>query len=252
MCICLVFFCSKTLELLRLLELRSANITLQLNEYAKTVICADIATSLLDIAIDMEQAVKLSTLRKSHYTKQKRMIEKLLDLNRIVGVNDICVQLGMTEVSQKANELLDLYKTVMAKECAGDENDFIHPQYAAMAVFVAAKILKQKVSKAKILSFSNLRQSQWQQLELRWNKFLAKHYKETAHKKQIICIGESKGDNKKAESCVGIKRSTATIEDYEKWKRRMLAMAEEKLRSEQEGCKDGESDTDKENLILGM
>ncbi|XP_054738239.1 origin recognition complex subunit 6 [Anastrepha obliqua] len=250
---------SKTLELLRLLDLRSANAPLQLNEYAKTVLCADIAADLLGTAFDMEQAIKLSSLRKSHYTKHKRMIEKLLDLNKIVGVNDICVQLNVTEVSQKANELLGLYKAIMAKEGTGDENDLIHPQYAAMAVFQAAKILKQKVSKVKILSFSNLRTTQWQQLELRWNKFLTKHYQDkTENNKLKSRIKESMEDSEctaakvKSKSCVDDKKCSATaVEDYEEWKKRMLQMAEEQLKSQLDQEED-EQEFDKENLILGM
>ncbi|XP_014091197.2 origin recognition complex subunit 6 [Bactrocera oleae] len=249
---------SKTLELLRILELRSANAPLQLNEYAKTVLCADIATTVLGIACDMEQNVKLSTLRKSHYIKHKRMIEKILDVNKIVGVNDICVQLNMTEVSQKAVELLEWYKTVMAKESANDENDLIHPQYAAMAVFQAAKILKQKCSKAKIMSFSNLRPTQWQQLELRWNKFLTKYYKETSDKNQRLRVGELNEESEsntellKSQSCVeSKKRLASSVEDYEKWKKRILAKAQDQLRYQLNEQED-EIGIDKENLILGM
>ncbi|XP_036334235.1 origin recognition complex subunit 6 [Rhagoletis pomonella] len=246
---------SKTLELLRLLELRSANVPLQLNEYAKTVLCVDVAAELVGIAFDMEQALKLSSLRKSHYTKHKRMIEKLLDLNKIVGVNDICVQLNMTEVSQKANELLELYKTVMKEESAGDENDLIHPQYAAMAVFQAAKMLKHKVSKSKILSFSNLRPTQWQQLELRWNKFLTKHYKDKTDKKlktRLVELIEDSENSVANAKCCGdsTKRSAPAVEDYEKWKKRILHMAEEQLK-EQLNEKEN-NDLDKENIILGL
>ncbi|XP_018796562.1 PREDICTED: origin recognition complex subunit 6 [Bactrocera latifrons] len=245
---------SKTLELLRILELRSANAPLQLNEYAKTVLCADIATTVLGIACDVEQNVKLSTLRKSHYNKHKRMIEKILDVNKIVGVNDICVQLNMTEVSQKAVELLELYKTIIAKESANDENDLIHPQYAAMAVFQAAKILKQKSSKAKIMSFSNLRPTQWQHLELRWNKFLTKYYKETSDKRQRLRVGESNEGTEilKSQSCVeNKKRLASSVEDYEQWKKRILEKAEEQLRHQLNEQED-KLEIDKENLILGM
>ncbi|XP_011184216.2 origin recognition complex subunit 6 [Zeugodacus cucurbitae] len=245
---------SKTLELLRILELRSANAPLQLNEYAKTVLCADIATTVLGIACDMEQNVKLSTLRKSHYIKHKRIIEKILDVNKIVGVSDICVQLSMTEASQKATELLELYKTIMAKESANDENDLIHPQYAAMAVFQAAKILKQKCSKPKIMSFSNLRPTQWQQLELRWNKFLTKHYKETTDKKSKLRVEEAENNIEisKSQSCVeSVKRLTSSVEDYDKWKKRILEKAEAQLRCQLNEQED-ENGIDKENLILGM
>lgn len=197
-------------------------------------------------------------MRKSHYLKHKRMIEKILDVNKIVGVNDICVQLNMTEVSQKATKLLELYKSVMAKESANDENDLIHPQYAAMAVFQAARILKQKFSKPKLMSFSNLRPTQWQQLELRWNKILTKYYKETSDKEQNLHVGElnkvdeSNADISKSQSSVeSIKRLASSVEDYEKWKKRILAKAEEQLKYQLNEQED-ENGIDKENINLGM
>lgn len=186
------------------------------------------------------------------------MIEKILDVNKIVGVNDICVQLNMTEVSQKATKLLELYKSVMAKESANDENDLIHPQYAAMAVFQAARILKQKFSKPKLMSFSNLRPTQWQQLELRWNKILTKYYKETSDKEQNLHVGElnkvdeSNADISKSQSSVeSIKRLASSVEDYEKWKKRILAKAEEQLKYQLNEQED-ENGIDKENINLGM
>lgn len=42
----------KTTELVRLLELRSTNVALQINEYGKIVLCADIAATLMGIAFD--------------------------------------------------------------------------------------------------------------------------------------------------------------------------------------------------------
>lgn len=42
----------KTTELVRLLELRSTNVPLQVNEYGKIVICGDLAASLLSVAFD--------------------------------------------------------------------------------------------------------------------------------------------------------------------------------------------------------
>ncbi|XP_037898445.1 origin recognition complex subunit 6 [Glossina fuscipes] len=42
----------KTSELMRLLELKSANIPLQINEYAKIVISGDIAAKVLGVACD--------------------------------------------------------------------------------------------------------------------------------------------------------------------------------------------------------
>uniref|UniRef100_A0A1I8M4H2 Origin recognition complex subunit 6 n=1 Tax=Musca domestica TaxID=7370 RepID=A0A1I8M4H2_MUSDO len=225
----------KTTELVRLLELRSTNVPLQINEYGKIVLCGDIAATLLGIAFDKEQALKLSGLRKSHYTNHKRMIEKLLDLNKLVGVNDICIQLNLQEVKKKADELLELYRKVVASE--QNDVDDTHPQYASMAVFMACKLCQKKVSKTKIMPFSNLRPTQWQQLEQRWEKLIAKHYKNTMDSK--LKVDEENNDENKENGTDKGKGDTKKerrieIEDYEKWKKRMLEMAKAKLKEEEQ------------------
>jgi len=213
----------KATELIRLLELRSTNVPLQINEYGKIVLCVDLASSLLDIGFEKEQALKLSGLRKSHYVNNKRMFEKLLDLNKIPSVNDICIQLSLNEVARKAEELLTLFKAL-----AGENPDADHPQYAAMAVFYACRLLKKKVSKTKIMPFSNLRPSQFQQLEHQWERMIEKHYKEINVASRLNEEVEVHKD--KTVSEMKQKSQKPEIEDYEKWKSRMLSLAEAKLK----------------------
>ncbi|XP_017044987.1 origin recognition complex subunit 6 [Drosophila ficusphila] len=217
----------KTTELVRLLELRSTNVPLQINEYGKIVLCADIASCLLGIGFDKEQALKLSGLRKSHYQNNKRMFEKLLDLNKLASVNDICVQLGLNEVARKAEELMTLFRGVAATE----DTDTNHPQYATMAVFQACRLLKKKVSKTKLMPFSNLRPTQFQQLEQQWDRMIAKHYKEVKLGPSFDLEGklkESQQENIKGQEANKAQKPQA--EDYEKWKARMLSAAQAKLK----------------------
>lgn len=183
----------------------------------------DLASSLLGIAFDKQQAIKLSALRKTHYETNKRMFEKLLDLSKIPSVNDICVQLSVNEVTQKSDELLTLFKSVVGKNPDAD-----HPQYAAMAVYQACRLLGKKVSKSKLMSFSNLRAMQWQQLSQQWERMMAKHYitNNNASKltDQIEPIPTISSITK------SVKNQKAEVEDYEKWKSRMLALAQAQLK----------------------
>lgn len=162
------------------------------------------------------------------------MFEKLLDLNKVVNVNDICIQLGLNEVTKKAHELLELYKFTVANESA--DNDVSHPQYAAMAVFQACKLSKKKISKPKILSFSNLRPTQWTQLELRWDKFIIKHEKDLFKHKLQKQDTDNKDEFQKTKfHSSGEKRQKVAsgVEDYDIWKKRILEMAELKLKDQQ-------------------
>ncbi|XP_065370376.1 origin recognition complex subunit 6 [Calliphora vicina] len=253
----------KTTELVRLLDLRSTNVPLQINEYGKIVLCADIAANLMGIPFDKEQALKLSGLRKSHYANNKRMFEKLLDLNKLVGVNDICIQLSLNQVNKKAEELLDLYRNVIASEQSTDV-DMSHPQYAAMAVFMACKLSKQKVSKSKLMPFSNLKPSQWQQLEQRWEKFMTKHYNDAMDNKLKKQNSDNQAtaatDDDSSKKIQVDQKMRTEIEDYEKWKKRMLAMAQAKLKEQEADSESSEQmDNPKDieftdvidNMILG-
>ncbi|KAH8399527.1 hypothetical protein KR222_010814 [Zaprionus bogoriensis] len=216
----------KTTELIRLLELRSSNVPLHINEYGKIVLCMDLACSLLGIGFDKVQALKLSALRKSHYENNKRMFEKLLDLNKLLNANHICVQLGLNGAAQKADELLALFKAV-----SGENSDADHPQYPAMAVFHACRLLRIKVSKSKLMAFSNLRPTQWQQLEQQWQHMITKHHKE-------INITSKLKDQIELSTCISVSKKKdnqrVDVEDYEKWKSRMLEMAKTKLNEKPE------------------
>lgn len=182
----------------------------------------DLASSLLGVAFDKQQAIKLSALRKTHYESNKRMFEKLLDLNKIPSVNDICVQLSVNEVTQKSDELLALFKSVVGKNPDAD-----HPQYAAMAVYQACRLLGKKVSKSKLMSFSNLRAMQWQQLSQQWERMMAKHYSENNASKLTDKIEPIPAMPTVTKS---VKNQKTEVEDYEKWKSRMIALAQDQLR----------------------
>lgn len=210
-----------------MLELRSTNVPLQINEYGKIVLCTDIACSLLDIGFDKEQALKLSALRKTHYANNKRMFEKLLELNRLASIKDICVQLSLNEVAHKAEDILALFKKV-----AREDVDPEHPQYAAMAVFHACRLMKKKVSKPKLMPFSNLRPTQWQQLDQQWDRMIAKHLNDTniaagLNNKLVLQEEQNILTTKKKSS------EKVEIEEYEKWKSRMLKLAEAKLKEQE-------------------
>lgn len=182
----------------------------------------DLASSLLGVAFDKQQAIKLSALRKTHYESNKRMFEKLLDLNKIPSVNDICVQLSVNEVTQKSDELLALFKSVVGKNPDAD-----HPQYAAMAVYQACRLLGKKVSKSKLMSFSNLRAMQWQQLSQQWERMMAKHYCENNASKLTDTIEPIPTMPTVTKI---VKNQKTEVEDYEKWKSRMIALAQDQLR----------------------
>ncbi|XP_053688659.1 origin recognition complex subunit 6 [Sabethes cyaneus] len=222
----------KSTELLRLLQIKSVGSVANLGDYAKAIICVDLACSLLGLPFDAESAVKLSGLKKTAYANNRRTLEKLLDINQVIGINEICIQLGLHQAQKEATALLDSYRKYSGG--ANGEVDFTHPQYAAMALFLACKRLKIKPPKAKLIAFSHLKPTLWSLLEKNWEKFLASASNMDAAKgkqraKDEIMPAVEQVTQKQSN---GLKHSSPEkIEPYGNWKKRMLEKAYRELKS---------------------
>lgn len=59
-------------------------------------------------------------------------IEKILELNKLLTVANLCIQLNCTDAKELAEEVLKQYTLDL------NENN-THPQYVAAAVYVACK-----------------------------------------------------------------------------------------------------------------
>nr|XP_040237289.2 origin recognition complex subunit 6 [Anopheles coluzzii] len=228
----------KATELQRLLEIRSSSGMMStLGDYAKATICIDLASSLLGLPFDTDTALKLSGLRKTAYANGRRTLEKVLDINKTLGIGEICVQVGVTQVQQEAATLLEAYKQYAGQGGAGI--DFSHPQYATMAVFQACKRQKVKPPKTKLLPFSHLKPAQWSMLEKNWEKFLATGAADMGPKgantrgvvvKELAARGEEEEQANGGGSSAARKHaSPEKIEPYQSWKKRMLEKAYREL-----------------------
>uniref|UniRef100_A0A182IK57 Uncharacterized protein n=1 Tax=Anopheles atroparvus TaxID=41427 RepID=A0A182IK57_ANOAO len=226
----------KSTELQRLLDIRSSSgMTTNLGDYAKATLCIDIAAGLLGLPFDSETALKLSGLRKTAYNNGRRTLEKILDINKTIGINEICVQLGLNQVQKEATGLLDAYKRYAG---ASSDIDFTHPQYATMAVFQACRRQKVRVAKLKLVPFSHLKATQWNLLEKNWEKFLdsVDHKSKSGVKEQKGAQEpnsngpEARSRSGEAGTSSGRKHaSPEKIEPYHNWKKRMLEKAYREL-----------------------
>lgn len=154
------------------------------------------------------------------------MIEKILDLNRPLTINDICLKLGVQELCTKAKELLAVYKNYVEVT----EDEILHPQYSTMAVYQASKIRKYKISKQKITSLSHLKPVQWTNLEKKWDKFINENPNLKADLSLETKIKVKKSEeNQRPTPPVTAKKAAVAIEPYEDWKARIIAYASAKL-----------------------
>ncbi|XP_055534093.1 origin recognition complex subunit 6 [Wyeomyia smithii] len=226
----------KSTELLRLLQIKSVGSSANLGDYAKAIICIDLACSLLGLPpCDSEALVRLSGLKKTAYANNRRTLEKLLDISQVIGINEICIQLGLHQAQKEATVLLDSYKKYIGG--ADGEVDFTHPQYAAMALYQACKRLKIKPPKSKLVAFSHLKPTLWTLLEKNWDKFLANasktHVLKSKQSQPVEMMEPAKETTQVPIN--GLKHSSPEkIEPYGNWKKRMLEKAYRELKSLQE------------------
>lgn len=154
------------------------------------------------------------------------MLEKALDLNHNVGVNEICLKHGVSEAKKLATESLIKYQNYCSTTDKIND-DFSHPQYAAVAVFCACKKLKVKVQKQKLVGESLLKPQQWKALEKRFEKVL--EAEEVSKGKQSGSeVTKTKGasdEGKEPDKTLKKRFLTLENEDYEHWKTRILKKA---------------------------
>ncbi|XP_050080862.1 origin recognition complex subunit 6 [Anopheles maculipalpis] len=226
----------KATELQRLLAIRSSSGAMaNIGDYAKATLCIDLASSLLGLPFDTETALKLSGLKKPSYANGRRTLEKILDINKILGIGEICVQVGLSQVQKEATALLEAYKRYAGDQ--GGVTDFTHPQYATMAVFQACKRQKIKPPKTKLVPLSHLKPAQWTMLEKNWDKFLSTVPLDTKQPKTQDVRQDSDSIREKAQeasshgdSGAGRKHpSPEKLEPYQNWKKRMLEKAYREL-----------------------
>lgn len=104
---------------------------------------------------------------KSKYIQQRRNVEKLLEINKQLSINEICVKLNLNKkVSADATQLISMYRKYSR------DKDLNHPQYIAIAIYFSCKSNKTKVKKTDLLEIGQLKSPQWTILEQEWSKWL--------------------------------------------------------------------------------
>ncbi|XP_055705674.1 origin recognition complex subunit 6 [Phlebotomus papatasi] len=208
----------------RLLHLKQNSMTSGIGEIAKIVICTDLAASEMGLSFDTELGQKLCGLRKGLYANNRRIVQKLIGNSKSIGIPALCLQLGLpSQIQETAADELQKYLTYMTR--INQDIDRKHPQYAAITLFKIAQMRKIKVSKTSFASSCSLKTDQWKMLEESWEKY-ARDSKEKVRSREektdqdVEMVEETPKEGNNAEE----------IEDYEVWKKRILARAYENLR----------------------
>lgn len=171
-----------------------------------------------------QTALKLSGFKKPSYLNHRRICEKLLDLSKPIGVAEICVQLGLTEIQDACKSILDNFLNSIESGMRA------HPQYASMAVYQVCRMKRIRIQKTKLISYSHLKSNQWAMLEKTWENWAKqnadklKEFQSTgktlSKNKDDPETGSSDAAGKSDKSCV-----TQPVEEFDDWRKRVLDKA---------------------------
>ncbi|CAB3369214.1 Hypothetical predicted protein [Cloeon dipterum] len=220
---------SKAKEMERLIETKKS---FSVDASLQSILCLHVAASMKGADFDKNLAIKLSASSKKTYNAKLYMLEKLLDVQPLTSVKEMCLKLGAMEAHAEADKL----KKCFDQLCQDDHED--HPMYSAGAVFVVAKSQKISVEKAKIVE---LARTSWTKLESVIEKMKKlfesgqtssskKTQKQKKHALQEIL--DNIADNSIDEDNKTRKEEEVKSdddEDYEVWRKRMIKEAHEEL-----------------------
>uniref|UniRef100_A0A7G3AS90 Protein TEX261 n=1 Tax=Lutzomyia longipalpis TaxID=7200 RepID=A0A7G3AS90_LUTLO len=185
----------------------------------------NLAATAMGLPFNTETGIKICGTRKSIYMNYRRIIQKLIGTTKIIGIPELCLQMGLPSgVQEAATEKLPKYLEYMTK--IKQTVDREHPQYAGIVLYQIAKQRKVKVSRMRFTQACNLRSEQWKILEDSWEK-----YEKNSKANELPRAKENTTEDVEMK-CEGKKEASTGLEseDYEVWKERILARAYENLR----------------------
>lgn len=160
-----------------------------MNDTVKIILSIDCAANSCGNEFDHDQAIKLSSLKKKDYNRQKELFEKLLDISKELSLTEICAQLELNDaIKNCATRLLTEFKKKQVYT-----ND-VHSQkfLSSMAIYQSCKLKKCKTLhiKPKLIHISKLSLKLWKQLEQEWNEWIHK-FSPLSDCKKINCSSET-------------------------------------------------------------
>lgn len=156
--------------MLEMIKIKCSEILKHINNNAQVIFCLDICCEVLNIPFcEPSLAEQYSCQKKSAYKKNRKILLKVLDLNKKMTIDDVIRKLGITNSSAVEKMAKEIFKTYMTQQAY--ENQDIDPSVFVMSVYFACKFENVKIAKKNVLNLSNLTHSQWGTMEKSWDKW---------------------------------------------------------------------------------
>jgi len=144
------------LEYQRTIQAKQANLGVSSN--FQSVLCLHLAAVQTGKSVDNRLMVKLASAKsKPHYVSVYQNAEKILELDKVLSVQEVCVQLGVSHVSERAAKVLSSYEEHL-KATFGEarflDTNLSRSRYPCAAVSTACKITGEKIEFGKLCEIS--------------------------------------------------------------------------------------------------
>ncbi|XP_062501583.1 origin recognition complex subunit 6-like [Corticium candelabrum] len=232
---CSVF--NRTVELLRLVELKCCQSAVMLSNNCRAVVCLELAAEENNEPLSRTEAIRISGQKKKTYESAYQTIEKMLGLRARLGIHELAVQCGCSEVRELAQSLMTQYeKNIRANLSVSRQNDLdlSQPIFAIAALQVAAKKQKVWVDKKRLVSHVGRKKAALTKIISEMEECVKQidNKKQQKQSSQLFDCLEVSGDEENdvhASKKQCIESEELLLEDYEIWKARILAAAEQAI-----------------------
>ena len=216
-------------ELQRTLTAKQSSLGVSLNY--SCVVCLHLAAAEAGKSVDIKNMIKTAGARsKPHYLQTYQNAESVLQIENVLSVQEVTVQLGVSQVAELAASNLALYTghlTQSLGQLAAANINLARPVYPCAAVAAAAKIRGEKVDQTKLTDLSRAKKKDLQDIVEEMLKLQPKTEKSGSKRgldlMDKIMGADVTGDKENQDSAAQTKREKIQEGDYdddgfEEWK----------------------------------
>lgn len=220
---------SQAAEYSRTLQAKQAG--LGVSGTVQSVVCLHLAASQRGQPLDTKNMIRLAGAKsKPHYLGILQNAEKILQLEQVLSIQEICVQMSVSQVSETAGTMMSSYETHL-KQTLGETKfsnlNLSRAVYPCAAVVAAAKLRGEKIDQGKVADLSRVKKKDLLEIVEEMIKIQPKQDKSSVKRNldlmdKIMGTGEGEGENRPS-AVMMTKREKIQEEDfeddgYEEWK----------------------------------
>eukprot|EP00850_Spirogloea_muscicola_P014257 SM000101S09255 [mRNA] locus=s101:207571:210549:+ [translate_table: standard] len=159
---------AKAEELLRLCKLKFEAASFGVGEIAKTILCLELACSLLNSPMARQKAIKYSGLSEKAYLRSLNAMQNALGVRHVKlaldPIKPLAIQFGCVRLVDAVTETLAMYKQRFLAALPASRRasaDFGRPVFAVATFYLTAKKHKLKVDRLKLLEVAGISEQEF-------------------------------------------------------------------------------------------